>query len=153
MPFDVQKFMEFGLTEGEKHFYRLRRAMEQGQTPPADTLQFLSDAGQRILDGADPKKALKLEKTQGRKKNNGNVIHGHITITQIICGLMDDYGFTKDQALDRISEIMSKIPKVKGYSRRSLVRYYDTYHKLARESNASDKRFDEILERYRDHQK
>jgi hypothetical protein len=74
MSFDLQKIREHGLNEGGKHFYRLRQAMAQGQPPLVDTLQFLNDAGARILVGNDPKKALRLEKTQGRKKDHGLIV-------------------------------------------------------------------------------
>ena len=49
MSFDLEKFREHGLTEGEKHFRRLANAVETGQQPPADTLQFLAKAGREIL--------------------------------------------------------------------------------------------------------
>lgn len=49
MSFDLEKFREHGLTEGEKHFRRLANAVEKGEQPPADTLQFLAKAGREIL--------------------------------------------------------------------------------------------------------
>ncbi len=150
MSFDVERFREFGLTDGEKHFQRLANAVERGELPPADTLQFLAQAGREILNQVNPKKALKLEKPQGRKKDSGLIVCRRIMLVQIICGLMDEHGFTKEQAIDRLTDIMAG---KKGFSRDSIERHYDAYQRLARENNATERKFNALLERPKDPQK
>ena len=88
MTFDIERFTEHGLTEGEKHLRRLVNAIARGESPPADTLQFLAGAGREVLDGANPKKALSLEKTKGNKIDGFRVIH-RIELVRVICLLMD----------------------------------------------------------------
>lgn len=132
MSFDFEKLMEFGLTEGEKHFQRLVKSEESGESPPIETLRFLAGAGRKILAGENPKKALKLEKTRGRKKDDGLAFSYKLMAVQVICGLMDEHNFTKEQALDRLAALLSE---VKGYSRHSLEDHYDAYHRMARDSN------------------
>jgi hypothetical protein len=150
MNFDLERFMEFGLTEGEKHFQRLVNAVDRGESPPADTLQFLAQAGRDILNGSNPKKALRLEKPQGRKKDDGLTVCRRIRLAQVLCGLMDDHGFTKEQAIDRVADVMTGR---KGFSRDSIERHYDDYQRLARESNAAERKFNEFLEKREDPQK
>jgi len=150
MTFDLERFMEFGLTEGEKHFQRLANAVDRGESPPADTLQFLAQAGREILNHASPQKALKLEKPKGRKKDDGLTVCKRIMLVQVLCGLMDDHGFTKEQAVDRVAEFMSS---KRGFSRDSIERHYDAHQRLARESNRVERQFNEFLERLEDPQK
>jgi len=50
MSFDMERLREEShLTEGERHFLRLAKAVESGEQPPADTLLFLAKAGREIL--------------------------------------------------------------------------------------------------------
>ncbi len=150
MTFDIERFREFGLTEGEKHFQRLVNAVDRGESPPADTLQFLAKAGREILNHGSPKKALQLEKPQGRKKDDGLIVYKRMRLVQVLCGLMDDHGRTKEQAIDRVADVLSGL---KGYSRDSIERHYDTYQRLARESNQAEGQFNKFLERMKDPQK
>lgn len=141
MSFDLEWLEEFGLTEGEKHFRRLIKAVENKESPPTETLKFLAGAGKKILAGDEPKKALLLEKPRGRKKKDEFRIFMEITIVQAICGLMDEHNFTKDQALDRLADLYSRITRItritriKGCSRSSLEHFYDEHKDLARKSN------------------
>ena len=150
MTFDIERFMEFGLTEGEKHFQRLANAVDRGEPPPADTLQFLAHAAGDILNHGSPQKALKLEKPKGRKKDDGLTVCKRIMLVQVLCGLMDDHGFAKEKAIDRVAELMSG---KRGFSRDSIERHYDAYQRLARESNQAERQFNEFLERMEDPQK
>ncbi len=141
MSFDMERFREFGLTEGEKHFRRLVKAVEHGEQPPAETLQFLADAGRKILAGGNPKKHLKLEKPRGNKKTDGFTVIKRIELVRIACLLMDERGLSKQQALERIAGALSG---VKGYSFDSIERYYDSYQRLARETNAAEKIYESL---------
>lgn len=141
--FDIARFREYGLTEGEKHFRRLADAIECGESPPAETLQFLANAGRRIANGENPKKALKLEKRKGNKMD-GSRVWRRIRLVQAICLLIDDFHLTKAEAIDKTAAALADIP---GYSRDSLERHYDAFHGLARESNRAEKLFADFLAR------
>lgn len=144
MGFDFDKFHEFDLTEGEKHFRRLAQANERGEPPPADTLNFMARAGREILSGANPRKALKLERPKGNNKMDSFEAIKRIKIVQVISGLMDEYDFSKDEAIKRVAETCSG---KKGYSSSSIKRCYDTYQRLARETNAAEKKFADLINR------
>lgn len=135
MPFDAEMFLEHGLTEGEKHFRRLVKAIERGEQPPAETLQFLANAGQRILDGDDPKSALQLKKKQGNK-HDGFKVFRRIEIVGLICSLMDEKHLTKNKAIQLVADFMAG---KKGYSIDSLERFYDEFHRSARKMNRANK--------------
>ena len=154
MSFDIERFLEHGLTEGEKHFQRLANAVEKGEQPPADTLQFLAKAGREILDGANPKKALKLEKPKGNKKLSGLTIHKRIELVRAICVAVDEMGFTKERAIGKAAELLTD---VRGYSFDSIERYYDEHQKLARDCTRAErlafKDFDDFLKSLSDPQK
>ena len=141
--FDRDRFLEHGLTEGEKHFRRLADALERGESPPAETLQFLANAGKEIANGANPKKALKLEKQKGNKTDAARVWR-RIRLVQAICLLMDDFHLTKAEAIDKTAAALADIP---GYSWDSLERHYDAFHTLARESNRAEKLFADFIAR------
>lgn len=136
MSFDMEGFLEHRLTEGEKHFRRLANAVEKGEQPPADTLQFLAKAGREILGGANPKKALRLEKPKGNKKLHGFTILKRIELVQALCAMVDEMGYTKERAIERVAELLTG---VRGYSFDSIERYYDEYQKLARESTRAER--------------
>jgi hypothetical protein len=150
MNFDLERFMEFGLTEGEKHCQRFVNAVDRGELIPADTLEFLAQSLRDILNGANPKKALRLEKPQGRKKDDGLTVYRRIRLAQVLCRLMDEHGFTKEKALDRVADVMTGR---KGFSRDSIEKHYDDYQRLAREGNAAERKFNEFLEKREDPQK
>lgn len=143
MTFDLEGFREHGLTEGEKHLRRLADAVERGESPPADTLLFLASAARKILGGANPKKALKLEKNRGNKTDGFRVIR-RIELVRFICWLMDERGSTKADAIGKIAGALADVP---GYSIDSLERHYDAHHKLARESNRAEKLFVDFIAR------
>lgn len=61
-----QDILDAELTAGKRVFRRFIDANKEGQTVAPEDLQFLVTAFEQILDGRDPKKALKLERGQGR---------------------------------------------------------------------------------------
>lgn len=147
MSFDRERFMEHGLTVGEKHLRRLAVAVERGEVPPLETLQFLAQAGRKILEGASPQGALELNKPKGNKKADGWRVWRRIDIVRCICMLMDDHGFTLDAAISRIAIAMRGTP---GYSPKSLERFYLAYHELARDTNRANRAFADFMARQLD---
>lgn len=131
----LDKLIEKDLTEGERHFRRLIKAHESGQSPPEDTLQFLVNAGRQILRGANPKKVLKLEKPRGNKKLSGFIVLERIELVRAICCLMSEYKLSKEQAIELMANSRSK---VKGYSFDSIRHYYDEYQGYVRKTSVPE---------------
>lgn len=143
MSFDIEKFREFGLTDGEKHFRRLIKAMEIGEQPPIETLQFLADAGRKILDSDDAKNALKLKKSRGRKKDTE--FYKWMDLVTVICLLMDERNFSKDKAISAVADALSG---EKGHTYSTIEDRYDNHQQRARERYAAEKEIEKIRDAY-----
>jgi len=82
---------------------RFYEALEAGEQPPAETLQFLADAFRKMHKGADAKEALKLIKKRGRKDESENQIENAVMVEEILLTEKGD-----DNARRKVAEIVGQ---------------------------------------------
>ncbi len=105
-----------GLTEGERVMWRFREAVKNEEMLSVADIRFLADAFGQILSGTPPKKALKIEKPQGRKEKTVEAADKELGIAMMVRRLVRERKIKPSDA-KRIVFQKTKIPE------RTIARY------------------------------
>ncbi len=144
MPFDTERLKEAGMTEGEVHMSRFVSAIEKGEQPPAETMKFFQSGFNEVLSGTPAKKALKLEKSRGRKGVSKKVgeLARQVRITKGVLMLR-----RRGLSLEKSFELVSAATDL---SYKTLERYYKKCKRHA-EANLWLDEVTELLDEFRPH--
>ncbi len=114
-------------SEGEKRLLAFTWAVDNGDTPHKDDINWLASAFRKILDGAQIEKALEINKGKGRKRtvldHDGEVMTVAMVLTQ-----MKKHGgtLTKDDAISDVAKNL-RSDGIKGRSERTIRNLYDKH--------------------------
>lgn len=127
--------------EGDRHMRAFMNSAFTGEQPPSETMLFLADAFKHIiLQGADPKKALKITTKQGVKSSHA-VAHRH-TLEIRNAVMVEEFilqGKTKDEARQEVCNYT-------GLKYRAIRDQHKKYQILAKEHIKIYKKFEELKE-------
>ena len=110
-----------GETAGERLLRNFCNAVSRGETPDKAILVSMADSFRRIRRGEDPKKALDIERTRGRKKPiSARETLPYVSIVCAVLRLRQRDGMTYEDAV-------GKVAADNAISYKTAQRYYKQY--------------------------